>query len=215
MTPYDTHTTTDAHLPPHSQTVAVTSFWWMMPISIIIFVVCLCFPPLWVILIPYIVYWLIDNAHDEGGRRFDYMRRLSYWNYFSDYFPCVLVKEADIDPTKNYIFGYHPHGIISVGAMINFCSEATGFSDKFPGLRISLCTLTSNFTYPIMRELLMSVGLVSVSRQSIIANLRAGPGSGVAIVLGGAAESLDAVPKTADLTLSRRKGFVKIALREG
>jgi hypothetical protein len=37
-------------------------------------------------------------------------RELPYWQYFCDYFPAVLIKEADLDPAKNYIFGYHPHG---------------------------------------------------------------------------------------------------------
>lgn len=27
-----------------------------------------------------------------------------------DYFPIALVKTADLDPSKNYVFGYHPHG---------------------------------------------------------------------------------------------------------
>lgn len=35
------------------------------------------------------------------------------------------------------------------------------------------------------------------------------------IVVGGAAESLSARPGTADLTLRRRLGFIKLAIREG
>jgi hypothetical protein len=35
------------------------------------------------------------------------------------------------------------------------------------------------------------------------------------IVVGGAAESLSAHPGTADLTLKRRKGFIKLAIRQG
>lgn len=35
------------------------------------------------------------------------------------------------------------------------------------------------------------------------------------IVVGGAAESLSARPGTADLTLKRRLGFIKLAIREG
>jgi 2-acylglycerol O-acyltransferase 2 len=35
------------------------------------------------------------------------------------------------------------------------------------------------------------------------------------IVIGGATESLRAHPGTADLTLKRRLGFIKIAIREG
>lgn len=34
-------------------------------------------------------------------------------------------------------------------------------------------------------------------------------------MVGGAAESLSAHPGTADLTLKRRKGFIKLAIRQG
>ena len=27
-----------------------------------------------------------------------------------NYFPMTLVKTLDLDPSKNYVFGYHPHG---------------------------------------------------------------------------------------------------------
>lgn len=43
----------------------------------------------------------------------------------------------------------------------------------------------------------------------------AGPGSALTIVVGGAAESLSARPGTADLTLKRRMGFIKLAMRQG
>lgn len=42
-----------------------------------------------------------------------------------------------------------------------------------------------------------------------------GPGNGVMIVVGGAAESLNAHPGTNDLTLKKRMGFVKVAIRAG
>lgn len=46
-------------------------------------------------------------------------------------------------------------------------------------------------------------------------SIHAGPGSALTIVVGGAAESLSAHPGTADLTLKRRKGFIKLAIRQG
>lgn len=39
-----------------------------------------------------------------------------------------LVKSADPDPSWNYLFGFHPHGVLVSGACSNFCTEATGFS---------------------------------------------------------------------------------------
>lgn len=61
----------------------------------------------------------------------------------------------------------------------------------------------------------MSLGICSVSKPSCANILAKGPGNAITIVIGGAAESLSAHPGTADLTLKRRFGFVKIAIREG
>lgn len=59
-------------------------------------------------------------------------------------------------------------------------------------------------------------GLCDVSKESIEHILtRQGPGNAVVIVVGGAAESLDAHPGSYTLTLKDRKGFAKIALRTG
>ena len=61
----------------------------------------------------------------------------------------------------------------------------------------------------------MAMGICSVSKRSCEAILRKGKGSAIAIVVGGASESLAAHPGTADLTLRRRLGFIKIAIRNG
>ena len=54
-----------------------------------------------------------------------------------------------------------------------------------------------------------------MSKRSIRNFLQSGPGRAMVIVIGGAAESLDARPGTYDLTLRERKGFVKLALTTG
>ena len=65
------------------------------------------------------------------------------------------------------------------------------------------------------------MGLGSVSRESIENLLskggpnKEGMGRAVTVVVGGAAESLDAHPKTLRLVLNKRKGFVKMAIRCG
>jgi len=116
--------------------------------------------------------------------------------------------------------------------MCNFASDSTSFSSGFPGVRPHLLTLTSNFTIPFYREILLLMGVCSVSKRSCERILRKGNGSAITIVVGGAAESLSAHPGTADLTLRRRcavcsvpvdaeqtgvfrLGFIKLAIREG
>ena len=80
----------------------------------------------------------------------------------------------------------------------------TGFSRAFPGIRPHLLTLTSNFRMPFYRDVLLALGICSVSKTSCSNILRRGPGEAITIVVGGAAESLSARPGTADLTLRKR-----------
>jgi hypothetical protein len=84
------------------------------------------------------------------------------------------------------------------------CSKATGFSDQFPGITPHLLTLASNFKVPFYRDILMAMGIYSVSKASCSNILKAGPGSSITIVVGGAAESLSAHPGTVNLTLRKR-----------
>jgi 2-acylglycerol O-acyltransferase 2 len=112
------------------------------------------------------------------------------------------------------VLGYHPHGIISMGAFANFATEATGFSKLFPGITPSLLTLVSNFRIPLYRDLIMALGIAGVSRQSCEAILSSGPGRSIVIVVGGAAESLHARPGIADLVLRKRLGFIRLAIKQ-
>ena len=86
--------------------------------------------------------YLIDGrTPDHGGRRSNFMRKLRIWKYFRDYFPISLIKTTELEPTKNYIFGYHPHGVLCTGAFCNFATEATDFSSVFPGITPHLLPL--------------------------------------------------------------------------
>lgn len=68
------------------------------------------------------------------------------------------MKTHNLLTTRNYILGYHPHGIMGLGAFCNFSTEATEVSKKFPGIRPYLATLAGNFRMPVLREYLMSGG---------------------------------------------------------
>ncbi|KAI8061819.1 diacylglycerol acyltransferase [Gilbertella persicaria] len=195
------------------QTAAVLTWVFLLGNCFTLFLWSLCLPFLWPLQIAYIIFIAKDKAPENGGRRSEWFRRLPFWHYFVSYFPIKLVKEADLNPEKNYVFGYHPHGIISMGALGNFGTEATGFSKLFPGIVPSLLTLTTNFNIPIYREIIMALGLASVSRHSCEHILASGPGRSIVIVIGGAAESLSARPGIADLTLKKRLGFIRMAIR--
>ncbi|XP_069842687.1 diacylglycerol O-acyltransferase 2-like [Dendropsophus ebraccatus] len=186
----------------------------LMALGVFIF---LFFTHLWPISAMYFSWVLFDwKTPETGGRRSEWVRSWSMWNYFRDYFPIQLVKTHNLPAGRNYIIGSHPHGILCIGAFCNFVTESTGFSQKFPGIRPHLATLAGNFKLPILREYLMSGGLCPVNRKSLEYTLsQKGRGNAVVIVVGGAAESLSCQPGVTTLILSRRQGFVRLALEHG
>lgn len=159
---------------------------------------------------------VFDQKTPRSGQRFlPAFRERLFWRHMAAYFPVSLTRTAELDRDKNYLFGYHPHGIISVGCVVNFATNATGFDRLFPGIDVRVLTLASNFKVPFFREFLIWLGINDASRESIATNLSRGNGASVVVVVGGAAESLKAEPGCNDLVLKDRKGFVKCALRSG
>ncbi|KAI0815853.1 diacylglycerol acyltransferase-domain-containing protein [Xylaria sp. FL0064] len=180
-------------------------------------------PFAWPLLLIYLLHVLSSKAATDGSLKYRSERfRKSYiWHFFADYFPARLHKTHELPATRKYIFGYHPHGIISHGAWAAFATDALGFSEKFPGITNSLLTLDSNFRIPFYREYILSMGVRSVSKESIVNILSKsgldgqGMGRGVTVVVGGARESLEAQPRMIRLILRERKGFIKLAVRCG
>ncbi|KAI1814728.1 diacylglycerol acyltransferase-domain-containing protein [Poronia punctata] len=180
-------------------------------------------PFLWPLLLFYLLRVLNSKAGTDGlhKHRSERFRRSYIWHFFADYFPARLHKTHDLPPTRKYIFGYHPHGIISHGAWAAFATDALGFSEKFPGITNSLLTLDSNFRIPFYREYVLGMGIQSVSKEGIVNNLTRGGSNGegmgraVTVVVGGARESLEAQPGMMRLILQERKGFIKLAIRCG
>ncbi|KAI0343355.1 DAGAT-domain-containing protein [Trametopsis cervina] len=206
--------------------IVISSFIWLL----------LCaYPPVWPLLALYSLFMALDPSPERGGRMSPWFRRARFWQYFADYYPASVLKTCDLPPDRPYVFGYHPHGIIGMGAICTFATEATGFSEAFPGIIPHLLTLATNFNVPFYRDILLALGICSVSKESCTNILSKGAGQAITIVVGGAAESLSAHPGTADLTLRKRcvpksylyrhystkdmipssLGFIKLAIRSG
>ncbi|KAG7193124.1 diacylglycerol O-acyltransferase 1 [Scheffersomyces spartinae] len=109
-----------------------------------------------------------------------------------------------------YIFCYHPHGVISMGVMGMFATNAvrnepfqpparflkplfhdpSKYKRLFPGIgQVFPLTLTTQFTLPFYRDYLLSLGLTSASANNIKSLINNGDNS-VCLVVGGAKESL-------------------------
>lgn len=178
------------------------------------------YTPLWPFVILYLSWmYLVEwKTPQRGGRDLlrNFTRRLSVFKYMSNYFPITLVKTSELDPQKNYIFGYHPHGMFTEGASLALNTEACGFSEKFPGIIPHVSVHSSLLMAWLYRDVLMSLGVIDVTRESLeYALTQKGAGHSVIIVVGGAAEILDTRFDSYVLVLKRRKGFIKLALETG
>jgi hypothetical protein len=107
----------------------------------------------------YILWYFYDrNSAETGGHYIRWIRECSVWKKMGEYFPAKLHKTAELDPTKSYIFGLHPHGIMQTNGFLSFATEATGFSKLFPGLIPHLVILAGQFQFPFYRDYLLTSG---------------------------------------------------------
>jgi len=150
------------------QTLVVLYHTLCIALSVSTFFFLCAIPLFWPLLIPYMIYCMSSKASTSGtlSHRSDFLRSLPVWSLFASYFPARLHRTQELPPTRKYIFGYHPHGIISHGAFAAFATEALGFSQLFPGIKNTLLTLDSNFRIPIYRDYALAMGLASVSKES-------------------------------------------------
>ena len=112
----------------------------------------------WFSLIYYAWLYYDWDQSCKGGRRFEFLMNLKLWEFGRDYFPITLVKTAELDPSRNYIVGHHPHGVFCFGAFFNYATNATRFGDVFPGINRYLMTLHQMFKMPFFRDYFMCTG---------------------------------------------------------
>ncbi|XP_039749675.1 2-acylglycerol O-acyltransferase 2-A-like [Pararge aegeria] len=158
----------------------------------------------------------LDVCH-RGGRKIEWVRNWSWWNYYRDYFPIKLVKKQDLDPSRNYLFACFPHGVVCSGAFGAFATNALNFYKVFPGMTCNMITLGGHFRVPFFRDLVLALGSCASSQESLLHLLdkRKHTGKCVVLFVGGAAEALDSHPGEYKVILSRRKGFIRVAMKSG
>lgn len=173
----------------------------------------------WVVLLYLSWIYLVDRRTPETGSRIiPWVRSWRWWKYFKDYFPLHLVKPEGVtlDPKRNYLFGCFPHGIMPSGIFGAFGTAFGSFEEHFPYHERYVVTLPEQFIFPFSRELVLSLGGVASSVKSIEYILgKPGGGNVLVLVIGGARESYNCKPGIYKIVLKHRKGFVKLALRNG
>ena len=107
--------------------------------------------------------------------------------YFMDYFPMKVVKgfDGDLDPSRNYLIANHPHGYMCAGVQGVFGSDASNFSQLFPGIKTTPLTLQEMFGAPGLREISLGSGGAAVTNENIDLLLSDKAGGNAAVVVPG------------------------------
>ncbi|OQV14227.1 putative 2-acylglycerol O-acyltransferase 1 [Hypsibius exemplaris] len=101
-----------------------------------------------------------------------------------------------------------------MGVLCSFMTEATGFSQQFPGLIVHQLTTRLGYIWPVAREFFMAMGASNASKENI-RHITLTKNNAIVVVVGGAMESMDAHPGSTTHVLKHRKGFVRMALKTG
>jgi len=124
-----------------------------------IIAVWLWFTPLYFIVLIYAGWYIYDYRTPElGGRRCEWIRNWKIWHHCRDYFPVTLKSTTPLDPERNYLMVYHPHGIIAAGACVNFGTSSTHLHKQLPGIRCFAVALKWQFLFPLCREYALALG---------------------------------------------------------
>eukprot|EP00455_Lapot_gusevi_P015861 TRINITY_DN1808_c0_g9_i1.p1 TRINITY_DN1808_c0_g9~~TRINITY_DN1808_c0_g9_i1.p1 ORF type:complete len:335 (-),score=76.34 TRINITY_DN1808_c0_g9_i1:106-1110(-) len=163
----------------------------------------------------YLAWMIFDNKvlkTPYKGRQIAWIRHLPFWRQFRDFFPMKLVCETKLSGDKPYLLSFHPHGIVGLSVWGNIATQSNQ-GIKTLGVDCRIATVSANFWIPFWRDYVLGMGFVDAGKSSFTYLLSRNQTIGV--VVGGAAESLNARPGTNDLTLLKRLGFVKQALLHG
>ncbi|KAL2917658.1 hypothetical protein HK105_202945 [Polyrhizophydium stewartii] len=103
-----------------------------------------------------------SGAWRGNGAVRDWLLGWPLWEPFRAYFPARLVVTAPVDPNRNYILGFHPHGVYCISLLANIILNPS-FTSTI-GLRPRIATLPINFVLPVWRDVITHLGVVSVGQ---------------------------------------------------
>ena len=134
--------------------------------------------------------WLDRNTANTGLKSFarDTLRFNKSWQLARDYFSGQLVKTHELDPSRKYIFGYHPHGLLGIALQVNILLNHN-FRKIFPGIDTIIATVSVSFWIPFWRDYILNLGAISCDPKAVRNCLINSPkGTALVLALGGAEE---------------------------
>ena len=141
-----------------------------------------------------------------------------FWDSAIEYLDMTVIpwdKYANLPPNRQYIFACHPHGIHCTPLGL-FHRKGTPFDERFPGIcenKLSGLAASIVFKLPGVREFFLSLPYIDASRHVAERALKAD--RSLFICTGSGEESLLTKCGDDQLVLSKRKGFIRLALSYG
>lgn len=154
-----------------------------------------------------------NGAHKTGkGKPWDVVRASSLWGLTNKFLRTRIIREQELDPEKQYIFGFHPHGIL-VLSRLAICGG--NFEFLFPKISYRILGASAMFYIPLGREFCLWMAGVDASRSTSEKVLK--EGNSIIVYPGGTREIFRTDPhsKETQLVLQSRLGFIKLAMRHG
>eukprot|EP00956_Cyclotella_meneghiniana_P014985 scaffold22712_cov78-Cyclotella_meneghiniana.AAC.4 len=174
-----------------------------------------------------VVVGLLDNSHHNVAGANNRLKSSNnpiiqasnkFWESSFEYVQMNIKpwKEgATLPPDRQYIFACHPHGIHCMPLAIFHC-KGTPFDKVFPGIcenKLSGLAASVVFRLPGVREFFLSMPYIDASRHVVERALKAD--RSIFVCTGSGEESLLTKQGEDTLVLSRRKGFIRLALSYG
>ena len=141
-----------------------------------------------------------------------------FWDAAFDYLQMTVVpwsESASLPSNRQYIFAVHPHGIHCTPLGL-FHRKDTPFDRRFPGIcenKLSGLAASVVFKLPGVREFFLSLPYIDASRS--VAEKALKEDRSLFVCTGSGEESLLTKRGEDVLVLSKRKGFIRLALSYG
>lgn len=171
------------------------------------------FIPLFLIYLP----TYLDGSERDGSRydaKFGrYLKSMTLWSKWAKYWDMHLIADdPTLDRTRQYVIGAHPHVLLPIGTGIVLSTAVCDVDSKLPRVRLALGA-SIVFLVPLMRDFFLYTGAVDAARPIAVRMLN--KGACLVIAPGGATEALLCHPHVHAIYLTRRKGFVRLAMQTG
>jgi diacylglycerol O-acyltransferase 2, plant len=154
-----------------------------------------------------------DGSERTGhGRPWHALRLARFWRAGHRYVGLTMVRTSALDATKQYVFGWSPHGILILSRLGMYGGV---FEALFPGVDVRCLGASPVFAWPGSREISLCLGAVDAGRATAQRVLS----SGLSMIVypGGSREIFETSEGSPDtvLELTHRRGFVHLAVKHG